>query len=140
MKYRALIIWVVLAFVFCLVPSSCFDWFKSATAGVAEHHAFPSGDLLEWTAHAILMAGVAFHLVPLFGGSARRLFLLMGTMVIILVIAFSIEWFQGLLPESFSRGFSISDIWSSLIGGLAGALLGSLRLKKEPQMTQVGAD
>lgn len=50
-------------------------------------------------------------------------------MGLVFLIALPIEGLQALLPESFSRGFSWSDIWASLVGGLIGAV-GARRIGK----------
>jgi hypothetical protein len=45
------------------------------------------------------------------------------TVSCVIVLAILIEEAQALLPASFSGGYALRDLWSSLIGGLLGSLI-----------------
>jgi VanZ family protein len=127
LKNQGWLIWIVLAYLFCLMPSRYFHWFSPLSEGLSKVPALAGGsDLLEWAAHALLMAGVAFCLFRMFRSNRGGLFSLAVTLLLVLLIAVSIEWFQGLLPESFHRGPAISDVWASVVGGLVGALVATV--------------
>ena len=182
MKYRALILWIVLAFVLCLTPGP--DWWEerlgsegrsqrtevsgleqaveqmsevgdqtaeggeaattknqelSTTHPVADAVLNDHRKVKELGTHFILMAGIAFCFIRVLNSSQfstlrplRSLFLVLYSLIVVLLISSSIEFFQELLPESFAHGFAISDIWYSLAGGLLGALLGLVRMKIFP--------
>lgn len=119
MKLKSLMVWLLVAYALCLMPSSCFNWFSAGgSLDVRGHVTWLSGDLIEWAAHAVLMGAVAYHLVQVFGRSARGLIAVLYAVLGVLLIAVSIEGLQSILPESFHRGFSWSDVWASLLGGL----------------------
>jgi VanZ family protein len=135
LKNQGWLIWIVLAYLFCLMPSRYFHWFSPLSEGLSKVPALAGGsDLLEWAAHALLMAGVAFCLLRRFRRSRGWMASLALALLLTLMIAISIEWLQGLLPASFSRGLSASDIWASLVGALAGVAFAGLAAcsKKKP--------
>jgi len=118
---KQLLLWIMLAYGLCLLPGGCFRWITSIiTCGVEDGSFSGVGDLMEWTAHAVLIGGVAYSLFRLLRRRAGRLPSLIASMGLVLLIAISIEWLQCLLPQSFSRGFSWSDVVGSLLGGLIG--------------------
>ena len=124
MNKRPLIIWLLLAYGLCMLPADCFRWIGSSVERASGAN---TGGLLEWTAHAVLMAGVAYHLM---GANKNRkindVVMAVLSVASIMVIAVSIEILQGQLPESFSRGFAWSDIWSSLLGGVVGSIVAAV--------------
>ena len=118
---KSLLVWLVVAYGICLIPSSAFDWVKALLPSGSEGHSTGhTVDLLEWTAHAILMGGVAFSFFRLFRTSIGWFLSLLLSMFLVFLIAVSIEWLQGLLPPEFHRGPSNSDVWASLVGALIG--------------------
>lgn len=146
MNKICLILWVIGALVLCLMPGKFFkskSTLESVNAaqnhsGTAEKNVSQKGvmkhaeksvwfrgriqhEWKEWVAHAGLMMGIAFCLIPYFR-SCGKLRSLLFTLLSIYVIAVLIEMFQYLLPFSFHRGFSMSDVWASLFGGVVGAL------------------
>jgi len=67
-------------------PQRMLSWFSAVTSSNSDNHsAWLSGDVVEWAAHAILMGGVAYHLIPMFGGSTRWLVSLLCSMFVISV-------------------------------------------------------
>ena len=125
--------WIAVAFVLCLIPSP--DWWLSVFGDArclgkvfgGEHSSFwnkfinENTDLKEWGVHAFLMGCIAYYTMSLFRRSRFRAFLF--CVIFVGFIAIAIEFFQGILPTSFHRGFSASDIWASLLGGILGALV-----------------
>ena len=90
-----------------------------------------SGVGKELVAHAILMGGVAYCLFRLINSTLEWLPSLLASIVLVLLISVSIEGLQGLLPETFHRGFSMSDIWASLLGSVIGSVAAIIRRPTE---------
>lgn len=80
----------------------------------------------EMLVHFALMCGVAFCFSRSFFAESRMVVSIIGSLAFVLLIAFSIEGLQELVPDYFHRGFAWSDIGFSLAGGTLGALAATL--------------
>ena len=139
--YRWFLLLLIVAYMLCLMPAPSFwqehfPWVLALSDSGGSDALFlrwlrEHSDLKDWAAHLLLMAGISFEFIrieqrrrnsitPTLGSFKMALF----TLGLVAVVAVSIEWFQSLLPEIFSRGSALSDVWASLIGGVIGICLG----------------
>jgi len=113
LKNKGWLIWIVTSYALCLVPSGWIHWVMSVfPRGAGGGSASMGGDLAEWSAHAVLMGGAAYCLCRRFRSSAGWLRSLSAAVLLVLLIAASIEWLQGLLPASFHRGLAPRPSWN----------------------------
>ena len=85
----------------------------------------------ERLAHLIPMVGISFCLMLLLRERKRGILISMGSTLLAAGLIFlSIEGLQELLPTSFAHGFALSDIWTSLVGGLTGSVAAVLRMSR----------
>ena len=153
--YRWFLLGLMVAYVLCLMPAPSFwqehfPWLTGRLDTSGSGSPFlgwlrDHSDLRDWSAHLLLMAGISFEFIRI--EQRRRKFkfsnfsslkLALFTLGLVAVVAISIEWFQSLLPEIFSRGSALSDVWASLIGGVIGICLG-LRFGHSRRFSHEGA-